>query len=89
MRKKIALMQLQHGSLQKAASCAIILIFIWPISCRLLMNMILLMNGYPAAIIRKSERLKYIGSLEKAQLGGSKEKFLKLISRSVERSLDI
>ena len=38
---------------------------------RLLMNMILLMNGYPAAVIRKRDRLAYIGSLEKAQLGGS------------------
>ena len=58
-------------------------------TARLLMNMLLLMNGYPCAIIRKSERLKYIGSLEKAQLGGSKDAFLKLVSRAVERSLDI
>jgi len=58
-------------------------------TARLLMNMLLLMNGYPSAIIQKRERLKYIGSLEKAQLGGSKEEFLKLISRAVERSFDI
>jgi cell filamentation protein, protein adenylyltransferase len=58
-------------------------------TARLLMNMLLLMNGYPAAIIQKRERLKYIGSLEKAQLGGSKDEFLRLISRAVERSLDI
>ena len=58
-------------------------------TARLLMNMLLLMNGYPPAIIQKRERLKYIGSLEKAQLGGSKDEFLKLISRAVERSLDI
>ena len=37
-------------------------------TARLLMNMILLMSGYPAAIIRKRDRLDYIDSLEKAQL---------------------
>ena len=58
-------------------------------TARLLMNMFLLMNGFPSAIIQKRERLKYIGSLEKAQLGGSKDDFLRLISRAVERSLDI
>ena len=34
---------------------------------RLLMNMILMMKGYPPAIIRKNDRLAYISSLEKAQ----------------------
>lgn len=58
-------------------------------SARLLMNMILLMCGYPAAIIRKRDRLAYIGALEKAQLGGSKEDYLKIISKAVDRSLDI
>ena len=58
-------------------------------TARLLMNMVLLMQGYPAAIIRKRDRLAYIGALEKAQLGGSKEDYLKLISKAVGRSLDI
>jgi len=58
-------------------------------TARLLMNMILLMRGYPAAIIRKRDRLAYISSLEKAQLGGSKEDYLKIITRAVGRSLDI
>lgn len=56
---------------------------------RLLMNMIFLMSGYPAAIIRKRDRLAYIGSLEKAQLGGSKEDYFKIIAKAVDRSLDI
>ena len=34
-------------------------------AARLLMNMILLMSGYPAAIIRNRDRLAYIESLEK------------------------
>lgn len=58
-------------------------------SARLLMNMILLMNGYPAAIIRKRDRLAYISSLEKAQLSGSKDDYFKIIAKAVDRSLDI
>lgn len=58
-------------------------------TARLLMNMILLMTGYPAAIIRKRDRLAYISSLEKAQLGGSKDDYLKIIAKAVDRSLDI
>lgn len=58
-------------------------------TARLLMNMILMMQGYPPAIIRKRDRLAYIGALEQAQLGGSKEDYLKLIAKAVDRSLDI
>lgn len=62
-------------------------------TARLLMNMILMMNGYPPAIIRKQDRLAYINSLEKAQLSGStpesKSDYLKLIAKAVNRSLDI
>lgn len=58
-------------------------------TARLLMNLILMMQGYPPAIIRKRDRLNYIATLEKAQTGGSKDPFIKLISKAVERSLDI
>ncbi|MDX1949918.1 MAG: Fic family protein [Rickettsiales bacterium] len=62
-------------------------------TARLLMNMILMMYGYPPAIIRKQDRLKYINSLEKAQLvngeGDSKNNYYKIISKAVDRSLDI
>ena len=58
-------------------------------TARLLMNLILMMLGYPPAIIRKRDRLAYIGALEKAQLGGSKDDYFKLIMKAVERSLDI
>lgn len=58
-------------------------------TARLLMNMMLLMLGYPPALIRKRDRLAYISALEKAQLGGSKEDYIKIIIRAVERSLDI
>lgn len=58
-------------------------------SARLLMNLLLLMAGYPPAIIRKRDRLAYISALEKAQLGGSKDDFHQLIAKAVGRSLDI
>ncbi|OGO93083.1 MAG: cell filamentation protein Fic [Coxiella sp. RIFCSPHIGHO2_12_FULL_44_14] len=58
-------------------------------TARLLMNIILMMNGYPMAIIRKSDRLAYISALEKAQLGGSKQDYFNLISKAVDRSLEI
>lgn len=60
---------------------------------RLLMNMILMMKGYPPAIIRKNDRLSYIKSLEKPQLvngeGDSKNDYFKLIAAAVDRSLNI
>jgi Fic family protein len=58
-------------------------------TARLLMNLILMQNGYPPAIIRTRDRLKYIGGLEKAQLGGSKEGYNQVIAAAVDRSLDI
>jgi Fic family protein len=66
-------------------------------TARLLMNMILMMKGFPPAIIRKNDRLAYIKSLEKAQLvngeGPEKENakndYFKLISSAVDRSLNI
>lgn len=58
-------------------------------TARLLMNMILMMQGYPPAIIRKRDRLAYIGALEQAQLGGSKDDFIQLIIKSINRSLNI
>lgn len=58
-------------------------------AARLLMNLILMQHGYPPAIIRTRDRLKYIGSLEKAQLGGSKEAYNEVIDSAVDRSLDI
>lgn len=58
-------------------------------TARLLMNLILMIYGYPPAIIRPEDRLAYIKSLENAQLGGSIDNYIVLIARAVERSLDI
>ena len=40
-------------------------------------------------IIKKEEGLKYLNSLEKAQLGGSLDDYYQLIYAAVDRSLDI
>lgn len=56
---------------------------------RLLLNLILIQNGYPPALIKKEERKDYIDSLESAQLGGSLEKFYRLVTKAVDRSIDI
>ena len=56
---------------------------------RLLMNLILMQEGYPPAIIRKEDRLAYINSLEQAQKGGDLDDFYNLIYGAVDRSLNI
>ncbi|MBF0206100.1 MAG: Fic family protein [Oligoflexia bacterium] len=58
-------------------------------AARLIMNLLLMMHGYPPAIIRKGDRLPYLKALETAQLGGSKTDYEKIIAKAVERSLDI
>lgn len=56
---------------------------------RLLMNLLLMQEGYPPAIIRKEDRLAYVNALEKAQKGGGLDDFYRLIYGAVDRSLDI
>lgn len=58
-------------------------------TARLLMNLILMMMEYPPALIRKQDRLAYIGALEKAQLGGLPDDYTKIIVNAVDRSLNI
>jgi len=58
-------------------------------TARLLMNLILIMHGYPPALIRKRDRLPYLKSLEKAQIGGEKTDYENIIIKAVDRSLDI
>lgn len=58
-------------------------------TARLLMNLMLMQQGYPPAIIRLRDRLAYIGALETAQLGGSKQAYDEIIAKAAERSLDI
>ena len=55
---------------------------------RLLMNLTLLRNGYPIAVILNVERKKYYDVLRKAD-HGDPSPFVSLVASSVERSLDI
>jgi Fic family protein len=58
-------------------------------TARLLMNLLLMQQGYPPALIRKEDRQRYINSLEQAQLGGSLTEYYQVIFEGVVRSLDI
>lgn len=58
-------------------------------TARLLMNLILLLNGYPMAIIQNEERIAYLKTFEIARKQNDLAPFYKLIEKSVERSLDL
>jgi Fic family protein len=58
-------------------------------TARLLMNLLLMQSGYPAAIIRPEDRSTYITALETAQTGGSMDGYYDCIYASIDRSLDI
>lgn len=57
-------------------------------TARLLMNLILLRNGYPMAIIRNEDRSEYMKALEEASVEGKTEDFIRIIANAVESSLD-
>ena len=84
-----------HNPVELAAEAHYQLVTIHPFidgngrTARLLMNLILMQHGYPPALIRKRDRLRYIQSLEQAQLGGSKEAYYRIIAEAVDRSFDI
>jgi len=58
-------------------------------TARLVMNLLLLLSGYPPIIVRKEDRRDYLDSLEMAQLGGSTDKYYELMLCGLARSLDI
>jgi len=57
-------------------------------TARLLMNLVLLQNGYPPAVILNLDRQKYYRVLRQADMDKPKE-ILNFIGRSIERSLVI
>jgi len=58
-------------------------------TARLLMNLILLQNGFPIAILKGDieSRLKYYSALETAQVEHNKEPFINLIAENVEETM--
>lgn len=57
-------------------------------TARLLMNLILIINGYPMAIIRNEDRTKYLEAVNTGQTKGSLEMFYSVIEEAEERSLN-
>lgn len=57
-------------------------------TARLLMNLILLRNGYPIAIIKNEDRSEYMKALELASVEGINTTFIEIIIRAVDNSLD-
>lgn len=58
-------------------------------TARLLMNLMLMQEGYPPAIVRKEDRSAYINSLEKGQIKDDLTDYFEVILEAVDRSLDI
>ncbi len=58
-------------------------------TARLLMDLILIKNHYPPALITKEERKIYLDAVEKAQITGDTTDYLELIYLAVDRSLDV
>lgn len=56
---------------------------------RLVMNMLLIRNWYPFAVIKNVERKKYINLLDAVSRTGDLEPFLIYIARCVEQTLDV
>jgi len=56
---------------------------------RLLMNLILILNGYPMAIIKTEERTAYLDAIYKGQTQKDFEDFYTIIENAVDRSLDV
>lgn len=57
-------------------------------TARLLMNLILIINGYPMAIVRNEERTQYLQAVNTGQARGDLTTFYKMMVEAVERSLD-
>ncbi len=58
-------------------------------TARLLMNLLLMQEGFPPAIIRKEDRSFYLESLEKGQTKNDLTDYYVLIYKALGRSLDI
>ncbi|MCP4131281.1 MAG: Fic family protein [bacterium] len=56
---------------------------------RLLMNLILIQNGYPPAVIKMKERARYINAIEKAQTREDLSDFYAVVAGSVKESLEL
>lgn len=58
-------------------------------TARLLLNLILMQEGYPPAIIKKEDRLQYLNSIEKGQLQDVLDDYYNIIYDAVDQTLNI
>lgn len=58
-------------------------------TARLLMNLLLMRNGYPVTIITKDDRHRYYDALEESDEAGDLTAFMRLVMESVEESLEV
>ncbi|MFA6527355.1 MAG: Fic family protein [Candidatus Babeliales bacterium] len=58
-------------------------------TARLLMNLLLLQDGYPLTIIEKEKRLAYINAIETALLNNKLADYYDVIFEAIEKSLDM
>jgi len=79
----------EQNSVIKSALAHLHFVSIHPFSdgngrtARLLMNLILLQNGYPITVIKKEDRVEYIKAIESYQEDGNEEVFCKFIAQKV------
>lgn len=57
-------------------------------SARLLMNLILMRNGYPITVIKNEDRDEYMKALEKASTTGDKNDFIAMVAKATLNSID-
>lgn len=57
-------------------------------TARLLMNLILIINGYPMAVVRNEERTEYLEAVNRGQTKHDLMPFYKMMIVAIERSLD-
>lgn len=55
---------------------------------RLLMNLVLMQAGFPAALIQVGQRLAYYQALDKAHTTGEYQDFIQLVAACVEQSFE-
>ncbi len=55
---------------------------------RLVMNLILIIGGYPPTVIRKENRIEYIDAIEKGQLTGDLSDYYSFMYKSINQSLE-
>ena len=58
-------------------------------TARVLLNFELIKDGYPIVIIRNKDRARYYESLDKAHTTGDYDDFIKLVSESLNKSLNL